>query len=128
MYDSGKVITGIIVFLIIITFPVWYNVARGKANYVPELEYPVDTGRCVADSAYIRAYHMDLLNTWRDQVVREGIRVYRAADGRTFEMSLSNTCMNCHQSKENFCDKCHDYLSVSPYCWDCHIDPKELKR
>ncbi|MDD3731637.1 MAG: cytochrome C, partial [candidate division Zixibacteria bacterium] len=78
MYDSGKVITGIIVFLIIITFPVWYNVARGKANYVPELEYPVDTGRCVADSAYIRAYHMDLLNTWRDQVVREGIRVYRA--------------------------------------------------
>ena len=126
MYDAGKIIIGLIVFLIIITFPVWYNVALGDATYFPQLEYPVDTEQCVADSAYIRASHMDLLNTWRDKVVREGERVYHTSDGRMYEMSLSNTCMTCHNNKEEFCDKCHNYLAVDPYCWDCHIEPKEL--
>ena len=126
MYDAGKIIIGLIVFLVIITFPIWYNVAMGKATYFPELEYPVDAGQCVADSAYIRTNHMDLLNTWRDEVVREGKRLYHTPDGRKFEMSLSNTCMDCHNKKEEFCDKCHDYLAVDPYCWDCHIEPKEL--
>jgi len=126
MYDAGKIIIGLIVFLIIITFPVWYNVAMGNATYFPQLEYPADAEQCVADSAYIRASHMDLLNTWRDQVIRQGIRIYHAPDGREFEMSLSNTCMKCHNNKEEFCDKCHNYLAVDPYCWDCHIEPKEL--
>ncbi|MBN1213604.1 MAG: sulfate reduction electron transfer complex DsrMKJOP subunit DsrJ [candidate division Zixibacteria bacterium] len=126
MYDAGKIIIGLIIFLIIITFPVWYNIAMGKATYIPQLEYPVDAEQCVADSAYIRASHMDLLNTWRDKVVREGERVYHTPDGRRFEMSLSNTCMKCHNKKEEFCDRCHNYLAVDPYCWDCHIEPKEL--
>ena len=127
MRDKGKIIIGLIVFLVIITFPIWYNIAMGKATYTPKLEYPVDMGRCVADSAYIRDYHMELLNTWRDKVVREGVRVYYTPDGREFEMSLSNTCMKCHNNKQEFCDKCHTYLSVDPYCWKCHIDPKELE-
>jgi hypothetical protein len=43
-------------------------------------------------------------------------------------MSLSNTCLDCHSNKAEFCDRCHNYASVSPYCWDCHIDnPKENK-
>lgn len=128
MHDAGKVITGLIIFLIIITFPIWYNVAKGKAAYVPELVYPTDAKECVADKDYIRTSHMDMLNTWRDDVVRKGVRLYTTPDGRTFEMSLSNTCMDCHSNKEEFCDKCHDYLGVEPYCWDCHIEPKELAR
>ncbi|MBW2266037.1 MAG: hypothetical protein JRF28_07735 [Deltaproteobacteria bacterium] len=44
-------------------------------------------------------------------------------------MSLQNTCMsdNCHAKKTEFCDQCHDYTAVEPYCWDCHIVPKEPK-
>ncbi|MGD8893899.1 MAG: menaquinol oxidoreductase, partial [Desulfobacterales bacterium] len=38
-----------------------------------------------------------------------------------------NTCLDCHEEKAEFCDKCHNYASVSPYCWECHIDPKETK-
>ena len=128
MYDAGKIITGLIVFLIIITFPIWYNVAKGSATYVPELVYPTDATECVADKDYIRTSHMDMLNTWREDVVRMGKRLYVTPDGRKFEMSLSNTCMDCHSNKEEFCDKCHDYLGVEPYCWDCHIEPKELAR
>ena len=38
-------------------------------------------------------------------------------------MSLTNTCLGCHSNKAQFCDQCHNYLEVTPYCWDCHVDP-----
>jgi hypothetical protein len=40
-------------------------------------------------------------------------------------MSLSNTCLACHDGQEKFCNACHKYLAVKPFCWDCHFDPKE---
>ncbi len=127
MYDLGKVIVGLIVFLVLITFPTWYNVATGQATYVPELEKAVKGEQCVADTEYMRAKHMDLLNDWRDRVVRERERVHTAPDGTKYNMSLTNTCLDCHENKEKFCDRCHTYLGVDPYCWDCHIIPKELQ-
>ena len=60
--------------------------------------------------------------------VRRGGEMYGYvnADGKMYNMSLSNTCMDCHSNKADFCDRCHDYASVQPYCWSCHIeDPKE---
>ena len=127
MYDAGKVIIGLIVFLALITFPTWYNVATGKADYVPELAKATKGETCVADVEYMKASHMDMLNQWRDVVVREGKRVYTAPDGRKFNMSLTRTCLDCHTDYEGFCQKCHLYMGVDPYCWDCHIIPKELK-
>ena len=61
---------------------------------------------------------------WRDDVVRSGERVFVASDGRRFEKSLDPTCLGCHENKAAHCDRCHGYLDVSPYCWDCHVDPK----
>lgn len=127
MYDAGKVIIGLVIFLVLITFPIWYNVATGQATYVPELAKPAKGTACVAETAYMRSSHMDLLNTWRDRVVREGERVYTAPDGAKYNMSLSYTCLDCHSDKAGFCDKCHDYVKVDPYCWDCHIIPQEVK-
>lgn len=127
MYDAGKVIIGLIIFLALITFPVWYNIASGKATYVPELEKPSKGERCVADTEYMRASHMDLLNQWRDDVVRAGKRIYTDDHGTKYNMSLSHTCLDCHSNKKNFCDRCHNYMAVDPYCWDCHIIPEELQ-
>lgn len=127
MYDTGKVIIGIIVFLALITFPIWYNVATGKATYVPELEKATKGETCVADTVYMRASHMDLLNNWRDTVVRRGQRVYTSPEGIKYNMSLTSTCLDCHSDKAGFCDRCHTYMGVDPYCWDCHIIPKELQ-
>ena len=62
--------------------------------------------------------------TWRDEVVRVNQRTFEAPDGREWEKSLTRTCLACHAEKAEFCDKCHDYLGVQPYCWDCHVDPK----
>jgi hypothetical protein len=102
---------------------------RGKAAPMPE---PVLTPKakaakaCVRSTDYMRAEHMQLLDIWRDEVVRRSKRVYVNPQGKEFNMSLSNTCLDCHSNKTEFCDRCHNYASVRPYCWSCHIDnPKE---
>lgn len=127
MNDRFKIILGLVIFLILITFPIWYNVASGKAGYAPELEKPLNAVECVRETAYMTSNHMDLLNDWRDKVVREGERIDTDHHGKEIEMSLTRTCLGCHTNKDQFCDKCHDYLGVEPYCWECHIDPKEVK-
>lgn len=123
MYDGGKIIAGLIIFLSIVTFPIWFNL--GEAAEPPDPKIVTEATECVKSAEYMRASHMALLNEWRDLVVREGNRVYVSPGGKEYSMSLSNGCMECHSNKEDFCDRCHVYLSVSPYCWDCHIEPKE---
>ena len=123
MYDAGKVILGIVAFLVLITFPFWFTLALGNPDYRPDPELP--TGRCVEEREWMVHWHMDLLNDWRDSVVRDGNRMYVSRDfGDRHEMSLTRTCMRCHTSKEKFCDRCHDYTAVDPYCWECHVEPK----
>jgi len=127
MYDGGKIITGIIIGLILVGFPVWYNV--GSAAPKPDIKLPVKTKQCVESKDYMRNNHMQVLDLWRDSVVRTANRMYVTADGRAFNMSLQNTCMgsDCHAKKSEFCDQCHTYTDVRPYCWDCHMPPKEKK-
>ncbi|HOP07631.1 MAG TPA: sulfate reduction electron transfer complex DsrMKJOP subunit DsrJ [candidate division Zixibacteria bacterium] len=127
MHDAGKVIVGVIIFLVLISFPIWYNVASKTADYRPVLEKPLGEA-CVAATDYMTGYHMDLLNTWRDDVVRKQERFFTGPDGTTMEKSLSNTCLSCHVNKDKFCDQCHNYAGVDPYCWDCHIVPKEVAK
>ncbi|MCB2229461.1 sulfate reduction electron transfer complex DsrMKJOP subunit DsrJ [bacterium] len=129
MYDSGKVIIGVLVFLALLLFPVWYNLASGEATTQgPELAKPVKGEACVLETAYMRSNHMDLLDDWRERVVRNGERIFAAPDGQHFEMSLTNTCLDCHADKEKFCDECHTFMAVDPYCWDCHIVPETPTR
>lgn len=142
MYDKGKIIIGLIVFLAVTTFPFWYNRASGTASVYPPPK-PVPQGyHCVEDLEFMRASHMQLLNEWRDKVVREGARVYesRYFQGEKYAMSLSNTCLKCHADWSGFaggnmaiapedqprtCLECHDYAGVTVYCYDCHIHPQE---
>ncbi len=126
MHDSGKVILGLVIFLVLITFPIWYNVAGGTATYRPELEKAARGDECVRDTEYMTGQHMDLLNDWRDEVVRDGDRFFTGPGGERMEKSLTNTCLDCHVNKDKFCDQCHNYMGVDPYCWDCHIVPKEI--
>ena len=126
MYDGGKIIIGLIIGLLILLFPFLYD--AGKAAKVPEPELTAmakEAKECVLPKSEIRAQHMKLLDEWRQEVVRDAERVYMSADGRTFDKSLQNTCMNCHSNKSKFCDQCHTYMGVAPFCWDCHIAPKE---
>lgn len=129
MSDRKKIIAGLVIFFALFTFPLWFNL--GKAAPAPELvltEKAKAAKECVMPTDYMRANHMQVLDLWRHQVVRNGERIFVNADGKEFNMSLSNTCLDCHSNKADFCDKCHNYASVTPYCWDCHIDnPKGEK-
>jgi len=125
LHDGGKIILGLVVFVAFIGLPLWYNVTLGQSAERPELELPDPQihPNCVAPVEYMRASHMDLLHEWREAVVRDGERIYEAADGTKYNMSLSQTCLDCHSSAEKFCERCHNYLDVNPYCWDCHTQP-----
>jgi len=123
MYDKGKVVTGLAVFVIIVTFPIWYNVS-GKER-VPNPQLPKDVKECVRDAEFMRRSHMQMLLDWRDEVLREGKRGKIEIRGVKYEKSLQNGCLHCHPSEQKFCNQCHQYVAVDPYCWDCHIKPKE---
>ncbi len=127
MYDGGKIIFGLIIGVFLVAFPVWYNL--GTAAPKPDIKMPVKEKQCVESKDYMRNKHMQVLDLWRDSVVRTAKRVYVTPDGRTYNMSLQNTCMSpdCHAKKSEFCDQCHNFTDVRPYCWDCHIPPKEKK-
>ncbi len=129
MYDSGKIIAGIVIFLLFVTFPFYYNMGKAVAKPDPSVDTPVikqmEKKQCIESKQAMKTLHMQLLNDWRDAVVRDGQRLYVATDGKSYNMSLQNTCMHCHSNKKKFCDECHNYMAVKPYCWDCHIQPKE---
>jgi hypothetical protein len=128
IYDGTKIIIGIIIFLLLITFPVWHNAMSGKTRYTPKPKIVTKEKQCIEQKQYMRDRHMDLLIDWRDTVVRNGIRTYVASNGKKYTMSLTATCINCHSNKAEFCDQCHNYAGVTPYCWDCHNYPKEAKK
>ena len=130
MYDKSKIIPGLIIFLALVTSPLWYNAASGKTDYAPKLELPADKDKkeCVEPKAFIRANHKTLLEDWRTAVVRNGWRNYRATNQKTYLISLNRTCMNCHTDKTKFCDQCHNFMGVTNKCWDCHIYPKQFAK
>ncbi len=128
MRDRGLIIGGLILFLGVISLPVWYNAAAGTLAKAPDLKLPTQEKNCVAPVEYMRTSHMDLLITWRDQAVRQNDRTFKAFDGKTYTIGLSQTCLKCHASKADFCDRCHDYAGVQLPCWNCHVDPQHLQR
>ncbi len=123
MYDKGMILTGLFVFVLIVTFPIWYN--HGVAGDVPKPELPKDSKQCVLPAKEMRVSHMQLLNEWRDEVLRTGDRSFFELEGKRYQKSLQNACIQCHTSKKKFCDTCHDYAAVNTYCWDCHLAPVE---
>lgn len=123
MYNKRYIIPGVIFFVIVFTFPFWFNMTGAQFKR-PAVLLPADEKECVEPVAFMRSEHMRILNEWRDAALREGKRSYTATNGRIWEVSLQNTCMKCHTDKSRFCDTCHNANSVTPYCWDCHIAPE----
>ncbi len=153
MYDRGKIITGLIIGVGLFLTPFFYN--AGKAAKAPEpvlTDKAKAAGECVASAAYMQKYHMQLLDDWRHTVVRDeerfydttkktwhlrlmddladapasaGERHYKPVAQKIYYKSLQLTCMDCHHNKAKFCDECHNYVGVKPFCWECHIEPKE---
>ena len=155
MYDRGKIIPGLIIGIALLLAPIFYNAGRAAKAPEPELTAKAkEAGACLAPTPYMQRYHMQLLDDWRHSVVRDGDRYYDTSKGtwhmrllgdvqdafadagerhyktskkKIYYKSLQVTCMDCHSNKSEFCDECHNYMGVSPFCWECHIEPKENK-
>lgn len=134
LYDGGKIVIGLAVFVAFALFPFYHNIGKEKAKPEPKTDTPAiqkyvkENGKkeCVESKEFMRTEHMQLLNNWRDSVVRDGNRGYHSdANQKRFNMSLQNECLQCHSNKKKFCDECHNYMAVKPYCFECHIAPKE---
>ncbi|HXY55934.1 MAG TPA: sulfate reduction electron transfer complex DsrMKJOP subunit DsrJ [Nitrospirota bacterium] len=134
LYDGGKIIIGLLIFVGIATFPFYYNIGKVNAKPEPKVDTPAiqewekqyGKKECVEPKEFMRTDHMQLVNLWRDSVVRSMNREYiSTASHKKFNMSLQNGCMHCHSNKKKFCDECHNYMAVKPFCWDCHIQPQE---
>ncbi len=130
--SKNLIFTGLAIFVLAVLSPFWFNmVTTTQAAPEPELLGQAKAEKkCVLDKYDMRANHMSLLDEWRDSVVRDADRMYTAANGHSFNMSLStgeNSCLGCHKDKAKFCDSCHTYASVTPYCWECHTTPKEME-
>ncbi len=128
----GLIILGLGIFVVGVTFPVWYGTIKSTPAPVLSLDTPVinsmQNKKCVEDTAFMRGNHMKMLDVWRDEVVRKGQRKYTAKDGRKYEKSLTGTCIQCHSNKEQFCDRCHNYVGAKPTCFSCHVVPGEVKK
>ena len=119
MYNKPYVILLIIVLLAVVTTPIWINVTgRGYEEIKKELAKPKGE-KCIEDTEWMVANHMELLKKFREMAIREGKRIYTSETyGTTYNASISE-CFRCHDY-ENFCKKCHEYAGVSVYCWTCH--------
>ncbi|MBT3234112.1 MAG: hypothetical protein HN356_15035 [Calditrichaeota bacterium] len=107
------------ILTVIILFPIGYSIisfvfAQTSPNAELFLEMPDSTyTECVKDTDYMRFHHWELLQSVRSEVVRFGIRG---------DISLSG-CRKCHTSREQFCNKCHNAVSLYPDCFSCHYYP-----
>jgi hypothetical protein len=103
----------------ILLAPVGYSVVssvvgqRGE-DLAPFLEMPEPKyENCVKETEYMRFHHWELLRGVREEVVRYGKRG---------EIGLKK-CSECHTSRERFCDRCHEAVSLKPDCFGCHHYP-----
>jgi hypothetical protein len=127
MHYGFPIIIGLGLFIGLLCLP--FVIGKGLTHEYkqPELKLPANEKQCIESKEFMRREHMQLLNDWRDWALRDGKRIYTNHAGKEFTISLQNTCMECHKSRADFCDKCHADADVSPYCWDCHIQPEGLK-
>jgi hypothetical protein len=124
MGERARIGVGLAVFLLLAGYPVWSAFASSADPGRPELARAVDSSGCVEDTTLMKATHPQILNAWRNAVVREGERTWTSSTGREWEMSLTGTCLECHDNSADFCTRCHDWADVKPTCWSCHVVPE----
>ena len=110
------------ILVLIMLLPLGYYVVRSAAVALggkPSgefLERPVTASdKCIWNmkAGEMRLHHWEYLARIREDVVRYGKR----------DVKGLNECRNCHQSKANFCDRCHHKAGLTPDCFDCHYYP-----
>ena len=134
LYDGKYIFVGLIIFLALVIVPLAPNLGKTVPPPQRQLDTPVikklaeKDQQCIMPTDWMRANHRQMLVDWRDNVVRTNEkgapngREFVTPDGKKYLASLTNTCLDCHSNKAQFCDQCHNYVAVAPTCWGCHLE------
>ena len=92
----------------------------------PTVHEPSDESlKCIQPEDEMRRNHMNYILHERDETMHEGVRN---------EPGSLAACIDCHvelnedgeiagiDSKEHFCNSCHQYAAVQIDCFQCHAD------
>ena len=118
--------------IVLAGFMLLFPLAGNAETPFPQIHEP-EGKQCVEPEDEMRRNHMEYITHQRDKTVHEGIR--------TEKYSLAK-CIDCHvepnkngeiassDTKEHFCNGCHEYASVQIDCFECHADKpqKYIKR
>ena len=77
-------------------------------------------GECVADPAFMRRNHPDLLKHQRNETVHRGVRDARASLKGCIECHASSATGSVAAAPTDFCASCHAYAAVKVDCFECH--------
>ena len=114
---------GVLIFLALFTFPV---VERASARRPGSPRSSCPSEQAVRGP---QGVHADLPHAPADRLAREGGAQRRPhlhglrRHAAQHEPDQRPAC-ECHTDKAEFCDRCHNYAGVNPYCWDCHTVPE----
>ncbi len=95
------------------------EVAAGRTP-LPIIEPAAKGEQCVADPAFMRRNHMDLLKHQRDDTVFGGIRGAKNSLKECIACHASNKTGSVAKADTNFCVSCHSYTAVKIDCFECH--------
>jgi formate-dependent nitrite reductase cytochrome c552 subunit len=79
----------------------------------------------VADPAFMRRNHMDLLKHQRNETVHLGVRDARASLKGCIECHASKATGSVAAAKTDFCISCHSYAAVKVDCFECHSSKRQ---
>ncbi|HMS27305.1 MAG TPA: hypothetical protein PKC80_08025 [Burkholderiaceae bacterium] len=98
--------------------------AEGTKTNGPRVSAPIvekaKGGECVADPAFMRRNHGDMLKHQRDDTLRGGIRTGKNSLKACIECHASKTTNSVNASGSNFCQSCHNFTAVKIDCFECH--------
>jgi len=86
----------------------------------PVIERAIKGEQCVADPAFMRRNHMDLLKHQRDDTVHGGIRGAKGSLAGCIDCHASANTRSVAQAPTDFCVACHSYAAVRIDCFECH--------
>jgi [DsrC]-trisulfide reductase subunit J len=94
---------------------------QATANRVPLPAIEAARGEaCVADPAFMRRNHMNLLKHQRNETVHLGVRDARASLKGCIECHASAATGSVAQAPGDFCASCHSFAAVKIDCFECH--------
>jgi hypothetical protein len=75
-------------------------------------------------SQWNRAWRQLDIKAWRERAAGSATSFsrpfYTSSAGQRLPMNMKATCFQCHEKRQEFCERCHTRIAVRADCWTCH--------